>query len=544
VRGSYHTWMPTGKSWRFHHWIWTGNAYVDEYREFTTNELQWSPKQWLAYTYDPLDRLTGVAPVSGWQGYTGAYTYSAIGNLTGKTEDGSAWAYSYPGSGAGSIRPHAVITVASVSSYGYDANGNMVTRTIGNDTYLLSYDVENRLKEVKKSGVVTATFGYDGDGKMVTATVGLTTTYYVGNYFERVNGITNTYYYHAGKRVAMRTGNTLYWLLTDRLGSTSMVVAATSALTGELRYKAYGEGRYAWGITTTTKYHFTGQREESVIGLYFYNARWYDAALGRFVQPDSVVPQPGNPQAVNRYSYALNNPLRYSDPTGRAICEDEQCRQLTRIPPEIGPALPSVVWLTYLHMIGEAGGATVALLTTLNTQCLSCDAPLGYKMAAAAADLGARASAMAVFAWKVRQGGEWDLKPKIEQQGRQHGSDEHTIHWNQIEPDGPEYYYDIWANIDFGYLGEASGFSANILLEGAGLEQIGSSIGYALAYRDPARLPKRAPGVEGLRAWDPPPDQKGIQIGINLWNTYALSVRPEDIFGAIKQTQGLESYPR
>ena len=206
MRGSYHTWMPTGKSWRFHHWIWTGNAYVDEYHEFDAGGLDWSPKQWLAYTYDPLDRLTGVASVSGWQGYTGAYTCNVIGNLTNKTEDGAAWVYTYPSSGAGSIRPHAVITVASVSSYGYDANGNMVTRTIGADTYLLRYDVENRRTEVKKNGVVTATFGYDGDGKMVTATVGLTTTCYVGNHFERVNGITNTYYYYGGKRVAKRQG--------------------------------------------------------------------------------------------------------------------------------------------------------------------------------------------------------------------------------------------------------------------------------------------------------------------------------------------------
>jgi hypothetical protein len=169
---------------------------------------------------------------------------------------------------------NAVITVANVSSYGYDANGNMVTRTIGNDTYLLSYDVENRLMEVKKNGVVTATFGYDGDGKMVTATIGVTTTLYVGDYFERVNGITNTYYYHAGKRVAMRTGNTLYWLLTDYLGNTAMTVEASDAITGQPRYreaspklsggdKAYGATRDAWGITTTTEYRFASQREKS-----------------------------------------------------------------------------------------------------------------------------------------------------------------------------------------------------------------------------------------------------------------------------------------
>jgi RHS repeat-associated protein len=131
---------------------------------------------------------------------------------------------------------------------------------------------------------------------------------------EFVNGSTHTYYYHAGKRIAMREGNTLYWLLSDHLGSTTMVVKATGPITGQLRYKAYGETRDTWGISTTTKYHFTGQREESTIGLYFYHARWYDPALGRFVQADGAVPDPHNPQALNRYSYAHNNPMSYTEP--------------------------------------------------------------------------------------------------------------------------------------------------------------------------------------------------------------------------------------
>jgi len=145
--------------------------------------------------------------------------------------------------------------------------------------------------------------------------------------FGKVGAMTHTHYYHAGKRIAMRAGNMLYWLLTDQLGSTSMVVAATSTLTGELRYKAYGEARYAWGITNTTKYHFTGQSEESATGLYFYNARWYDAALGRFIQADTVVPRPTDPQSLNRYSYVNNNPFRYADPTGHYVDEGNFCLQ-------------------------------------------------------------------------------------------------------------------------------------------------------------------------------------------------------------------------
>jgi len=79
-----------------------------------------------------------------------------------------------------------------------------------------------------------------------------------------------------------------------------------------------------------TQYRFTGQRLEQRLGapeggldrgLYFYGARWYDSSLGRFLSPDSIVPKPGNPQSLNRYAYVLNNPLRYTDPTGHSpVC--------------------------------------------------------------------------------------------------------------------------------------------------------------------------------------------------------------------------------
>jgi RHS repeat-associated protein len=71
-----------------------------------------------------------------------------------------------------------------------------------------------------------------------------------------------------------------------------------------------------------TAYKFTGQRLDDATGLYYYGARYYDAALGRFVQADTIVPEPGNPQALNRYAYAYNNPLRYTDPMGH-VTKDE-----------------------------------------------------------------------------------------------------------------------------------------------------------------------------------------------------------------------------
>ena len=91
----------------------------------------------------------------------------------------------------------------------------------------------------------------------------------------------------------------------------------------ELRYKPWGENRYTSPAATPTTYRFTGQRQEAglggVEGMYYYGARWYDPATGRFLAADTIVPEPGNPQALNRYSYGLSNPLKYTDPTGHWV---------------------------------------------------------------------------------------------------------------------------------------------------------------------------------------------------------------------------------
>ncbi len=80
---------------------------------------------------------------------------------------------------------------------------------------------------------------------------------------------------------------------------------------------------FSWGYSgggasgSDVAYKYTGKELDSSTALYFYEARYYDAALGRFISADTIVPDPNNPQYLNRYTYALNNPLRYTDPTGQ-----------------------------------------------------------------------------------------------------------------------------------------------------------------------------------------------------------------------------------
>jgi len=193
----------------------------------------------------------------------------------------------------------------------------------------LAYDQENRLMAV--SGNRTASYAYDGDGNLVKAvdSSNLITTTVVGPHYEVRNGTPRKYYYAGSVRVAMRDNGTLYWLLTDHLGSTSLTLDSSGNRldpNAELRYMPYGDMRYNGG-GQKTNYRFTGQRWDQGHGLYWYNSRWFDPLIGRFMQADSIVPEPGNPQALNRYSYVRNNPLRFVDPSGFAECSpgDQQC---------------------------------------------------------------------------------------------------------------------------------------------------------------------------------------------------------------------------
>jgi RHS repeat-associated protein len=244
------------------------------------------------------------------------YVYDSIGNLSSK--NGAAYNYG-PQSAAcpdGALdKAHAAVS-AGGKTFCYDRSGNMVRRTIGGTTYTLTYDAENHLVNMTGGGV-NATFIYDGDGKRVKSTVTTTTatvtTTFVGNYVEWTGNVSSMarYYYAGTTRVAKRVGSgALTWLLGDHLGSASVAVTAPES---RQLYTAWGEARFG---NLPTNYRFTGQYEQPELGLYYYGARWYDPALGRFIQPDTDVPESQDGRGLDRYSYVANNPIVYNDPSG------------------------------------------------------------------------------------------------------------------------------------------------------------------------------------------------------------------------------------
>jgi RHS repeat-associated protein len=104
--------------------------------------------------------------------------------------------------------------------------------------------------------------------------------------------------------------------MQDHLGSTSGTTDSSGTVSSTISYFSFGAIRSSTGTSPTDK-KFTGQRLDNT-GLYYYNARYYDPAIGRFISADTIVTNPANPQSLNRYSYCLNNPLKYTDPTGHA----------------------------------------------------------------------------------------------------------------------------------------------------------------------------------------------------------------------------------
>jgi RHS repeat-associated protein len=141
--------------------------------------------------------------------------------------------------------------------------------------------------------------------------------------FPPSNQTWRSYYYVGSTRASMRVQegswrDDVYFLLSDHLGSTSLTIENDgSTVASEMRYSPWGSVRYSNGITPT-EYTYTGQRSETdSFGLMFYNARWYDPTLGRFIQPDQIIPEDNNPLDLDRYSYVRNNPIAFMDPSGR-----------------------------------------------------------------------------------------------------------------------------------------------------------------------------------------------------------------------------------
>jgi RHS repeat-associated protein len=207
-------------------------------------------------------------------------------------------------------------------------------------TYTQSWDRENRLLVVTNTASVPnaiTRFVYDGDGNRVLqiqiSGTQIITTAYASALEVSITGtqrITKTYYSAGSQLIAMRvytspTSSVLYYLHGDHLGSTSLTTDASGNVVARQLYDAWGNIRLRGDVKTDIGY--TSQREDRSTNLMFYRARYYSPYLNRWLSPDSIVPDFSDPQSLNRFSYTLNNPVKYSDPSGHCVVEgdDDKC---------------------------------------------------------------------------------------------------------------------------------------------------------------------------------------------------------------------------
>lgn len=133
--------------------------------------------------------------------------------------------------------------------------------------------------------------------------------------------ITSEYLLFGGKRIARRdiSGGSVYYYFSDMLGSSNVITSATGSVLNESDYYPYG-GESVVTDTISNHYKFTGKERDSESGNDYFGARYFTSSMGRMLSPDPLGGSLANPQSLNKYAYALNNPLTNTDPTGLYAC--------------------------------------------------------------------------------------------------------------------------------------------------------------------------------------------------------------------------------
>lgn len=116
--------------------------------------------------------------------------------------------------------------------------------------------------------------------------------------------------------IGQQVGSAWQYLHADALGNVRQVTDASGAVIGSRRYSPFGE--VIAGTGSLSPLGFTGEHQDAASGLTYLRARYYNPALGRFLTPDSIVPDAANGQAWNAYAYAYNDVVNRVDLSGFA----------------------------------------------------------------------------------------------------------------------------------------------------------------------------------------------------------------------------------
>jgi RHS repeat-associated protein len=261
-------------------------------------------EQRIDYSYDASGKRTAVVDSAGTHGYTynNAYQLQSVTNGTG------------------------------TDTYSYDADGRLDGFSRDGSTVDLDRDSYDRLTKVNDGSGTVTSYLYDAQGNRIGENQGTTQRrYLVGSegglsatklIADGSGNLVSSYVYSGGYTPFLRLdadGNAVYYL-TDVMGSVIGLANQAGQKSASFAYDAFGNLRSSSGAdsaaVTGGDFRFQGQWLESESGLYYFRARDYDSKTGLFLSRDAVPPTEQQPESMNPYQFAYQNPLVYSDPSG------------------------------------------------------------------------------------------------------------------------------------------------------------------------------------------------------------------------------------
>lgn len=334
----------------------SGFVSVNEYNWFAPAVLSFPGGTRLELTYDPLMRIESMLAKDPGENelLNRQYNYDRMNNITEKqTESGSFFhvyddlyrlestihpegadeAFTYDKVGNRQTSDHTVdpweynenneLTGYDDFSYQYDANGNMVQKTVGVITTRFFYNTENRLVRVENgSGSILAQYYYDPFGRRLWKEVGGVRTYYhyadeglVGEY-DASGNVIRTYGYVPGSGwstnpLFMKAGEEYYFYHNDHMGTPQKLKTVNGEVVWSATYSSFGKASIAVeGVENN--FRFPGQYFDAETGLHYNYHRYYDPNTGRYLRADPI----GLAGGINLFAYVLNNPVNFSDPLG------------------------------------------------------------------------------------------------------------------------------------------------------------------------------------------------------------------------------------
>ncbi|MFB8167419.1 RHS repeat-associated core domain-containing protein [Kitasatospora purpeofusca] len=294
-----------------------------------------SAPYWQSYQYDLTGNRTGmVAHDPGGDTSRDVTTTQTFPNAGARNTPTAA-----PGTGGGTGGPHALLTSTNrvggdnptTSTSQYDAAGHTTAVTDTAGTTTLTWNGEDRLESVNKTGSGATTYVYDADGSQLVRRNPGKTTINLANGDELVydtvtKSLTASRYYSipGGITLVRQGGNVLTYQFADHHGSNSLAINARTLAENRRPTDPFGNPRGTQPSIWAGDHGFVGGTKDDITGLTNLGARQYQPTTGRFLSLDPVL-DAGDPQQWNGYAYSENDPVNKSDPSG---LRSEECGTL------------------------------------------------------------------------------------------------------------------------------------------------------------------------------------------------------------------------